>query len=156
MSLHQASIARIVSLHLPPEPSSSRSLCSRSPTPSAAGRGCTSDCYITQVARQISCRWTEWSTDLHRFNLPPESKYIHFHERKKEEENQREDYTDLPEISNSVSQGSLCGNVSWLARVMIKLWIIKGKETKRIRACCILLFVVCMWSKTVLCVDKWS
>lgn len=61
---------------------------------------------------------------------------------KEEVENQREDYTDLPEISNSVSQGSLCGDVSWLARVMIKLWIEKGKETKSIRVCCLLLLLL--------------
>lgn len=66
----------------------------------------------------------------------------HFHGKEKEVENQREDYTDLPEISNSVSQGSLRGNVSWLARVVIKLWILKGKETKSIRACCILLLLI--------------
>lgn len=44
------------------------------------------------------------------------------------EKNQRGDCTNLPEISNSMGKRSLCGNVRWLARIMIKLMIEKGKR----------------------------
>lgn len=44
---------------------------------------------------------------------------------------QREGCTDLPEISDSVSEWSLCGNISRLPRVMIALRVERGKEMEQ-------------------------
>lgn len=42
----------------------------------------------------------------------------------------RGDFTDLPEVGDGVSEGSLCGDVSWLPGVVVKLGVEMGKTNR--------------------------
>lgn len=135
-----ASIVHTASPRPLPELSSSRSLCTRSPKPSAHWREKSDMCKNTGRSKRAAFERhfriiITWPVLVLMEALCQKNVLylvvclVHARARNLTEATRwkHQNWTHLPKIHNSVGQRSLGGNVSWLAGVMVKL---KGKQMR--------------------------